>query len=251
MSINRSSDDDIFIGRMTDLARRAARTYTPAHSDFLNLYEQSLVERERLNFDAPYIMHGGAPDCERKIVLFGGDEGELPPVTVVKVEPRGAKFARELSHRDFLGSVLALGVRREKVGDIFLQNNSGYVFCFEQVASLILSSLERVGNVPVKCSLSSADEVDFDSRLEQKRIICASERLDALVGAVFSLSRAQSAKLISSERVFINSRAVSTSAAKVAEGDVVSVRGEGRFIFDGIEGQTRSGRAHAVVRIYR
>ena len=104
-----------------------------------------------------YRLLGGYEGAERAVAVFGSADTcgyeEEPPVTWVKIEPADRRFAGELGHRDFLGTVMSLGLKRGVIGDIVAGGSTGYVCCLESVADYICENLDRVRHTPVKLSL--------------------------------------------------------------------------------------------------
>ena len=160
------------------------------------------------------------------------------------------KFADALTHRDFLGALLSLGVRRGVLGDIILSDNTGYVFCLDTIASLITDELKQVRRTTVKCNVLNEVPVLATAEPEEQSINVASERLDAIVAAVFKLSRSQAQALFKEGKIFVNSRLSENTGFQPSDGDIISVRGLGRFAFSGVSGQSRKGRLFVTVRVY-
>jgi RNA-binding protein YlmH len=169
----------------------------------------------------------------------------------VKVQPLSQKFADSFTHRDFLGALMSLGIRREVVGDIIISDNCGYILCLESIADYIAASLEQVRRTSVKCSVEQSVPENAAPVPKAARLIIASERIDAIVSAVYKLSRSESQRLFEQEKIFINGKAAPRLSALPEMGDIISVRGHGRFIYDGIEKQTKKGRICVNVEIYQ
>ena len=175
---------------------------------------------------------------------------EPPPVQCVRIEPVQQKFADDLTHRDFLGSLMALGLRREVLGDIEIAENVGYLFCLESIAGFVCENLVSVRHTTVRCEPSDPPE-KLTAPPPVTELVVASERLDAAVAAVFRLSRSQAQELIEGEQVFLSGRAARSASAVLAPGTVVSVRRHGRFLYEGIARETKKGRLRVLVRIFK
>lgn len=244
-------EDSLFKNRMTELASRAYERGIWTSSEFLSLAEQDMLLR--LSLPSPFTLEGGAEGCERRIALFGSEElcgwTEEPPIACVKISPVNDKFAEKLTHRDFLGALMGLGIRREVLGDIVILGNRGYLFCLDSIAGYIISSLGEVRRTTVKAEVS-APPTQLSEKPPQKALITASERLDGVISAVYKLSRSQSQELISSGKTYISGRLCETAGAQIPEGAVVSVRSVGKFIYEGIERETKKGRLRVLVRVY-
>jgi RNA-binding protein YlmH len=231
--------------RFGELAERAWSRGIRVFSEFLPLDAQSELMSMRL--PVPVFFEGGCLNAERRVAVFDGGSGGEAPICCLSVTP--SKFAAPLTHRDCLGSLMALGIRRDVLGDIIVGEDRCFVFCLEQVADFIVSELTRVGRESVAVERCDPPE-SANTPPEQSGVIVSSERLDALISAVYRVPRSESKALCEEGRVFVNGRETLEASAAPSEGDVVSVRGRGRFIYDGIERETRKGRLRALVRVY-
>ena len=207
--------------RLVELSRRSAERGIKTNSEFLSLGEQT--ELLRLRLESPCALDGGYAEAERRVAVFWG---ERAPLCCLEISPVSKKFAEPLTHRDYLGALMGLGLRRSVLGDVVLCGGNAYVFCLESVAGHIADGLTQV------------------------TVNAASERLDAVVAAVFDLSRAESQRLFEAERVMENGLTARSASAKLEPGTMVSVRGLGRFRFEEVAGETRKGRLRIKVRKY-
>lgn len=242
----------MLVGRFRELSDRAQNRDCYAYSEFLTLAEQSLLRSVR--YESEVILYGGAATAERQIACFKGMDccyDEDPPVVCISISPLVQKFADELTHRDFLGSLIGLGIRREVLGDIIVYENCGYLFCLESISDFICSELKKVRHTDVECKVIDAPPAASVVLPEISRIVISSERLDAVISAVFKLSRNDSQKLFGLGRVFVNGKERENFTDSPKTGDIISVRGIGRFIYEGIDAETRKGRLGVSVRIYR
>lgn len=245
-------NESLLKNRLTELADRAWGRGSWVFSEFLTLAEQDALLR--LRPECPFTLWGGLASSERKVACFGSEElcgyVETPPITCLRIEPVQQKFADALSHRDFLGSLMALGIRRELLGDIEIEDNVGYLFCLDAIAPYITENLTSVRHTTVRCVPSDPPET-LASPPPVTELVVASERLDAAVAAVYRLSRSQAQELIEKEQVFLSGRLATSASADLREGDIVSVRHYGRFQYEGIERETKKGRLRIRVRIWR
>ncbi len=226
------------------------RTYTTAFLDprQLELAEAALRKRNNLSYTA----YGGYPEAERNVIhVFPAQHrGDLPPVTAVLVEWTGDR--ESLGHRDLLGAVLALGLRRDQVGDIVIpEEGRATVMVLQAKADFVCSSLNEVGRVPVNCSIVDPDHLAL-TRGNGKEIkgTVASLRVDSLLSLGFGLSRSKVVRLIKGGLVVINWRPVTSPSLQVEEGDQISLRGRGRILIDEVEGETRKGRIRLKLKKY-
>ncbi len=250
------SDGDILIKRrFTELAKKSYGGGYFLFTNFLGLAEQSLFSEILPEIRGiHYTAFGGAEGAERVIIRFG-DPSELGyeegfPIVCLRIAPRAEKFADRLTHRDFLGSLMNLGIEREMLGDIIIINNVGYLFAKEEIADYIEGSLQRVKHTDV--NITRADTLPEGElyRTEQKRIQLQSERLDAVVAKVFSLSREDAQSLFKKRLVFVNGRCIESSSHTPKPGDKISVRTHGRLIYRGFDTLSKKGKLNALVDLY-
>ena len=245
--------NDATLRHLLDLCRRSEKTGTWQYSAFLSPAEQEDFLRcpEAAGFSFRLI--GGYEGAERKI-LAAGDEGEagppLPPIRVLSVTPKSLKYAEELTHRDYLGAILTLGIERGLIGDILVREKQAWFFCLASAAELLTSSLDRVRRTSVLTEEADPNLPELQPRYAPLRLNVVSERLDAVTAAFTGLSRGQAEKLFPAEKVFVNGRPVTDRSARLKEGDILSVRGFGKAVYDGIERETRKNRLWVSLRKY-
>ena len=144
--------------RFIELANRSYSSGLFLFTDFLGLDEQSVFSEAKAVFgNIPYKTFGGTEGAERIMVRFG-DEEELSysepfPIVCIKAEPVSQKFAKKLTHRDFLGALMNLGIERSTLGDIPILDNVGYIFAKEDIAPFIMSELTRARHTDLKLSI--------------------------------------------------------------------------------------------------
>ena len=245
--------NDAVIRHLLDLCRRSEKTGTWQYSAFLSPAEQDEWLRSPESAGYAFFLTGGYEAAERKL-LAAGTETEAgpaePPVSVVAVRPKSEKYAEELTHRDYLGAILGLGIERSLIGDILVQGKRAWFFCLASAAEMLASSLTQVRRTTVEAQVTGTDVPELQPRYAPQRLNVASERLDAVTAAFAGLSRGQADKLFSAEKVFVNGRTVTDRSARLKEGDIVSVRGFGKAVYDGIEHETRKNRLWVMLRKY-
>lgn len=239
-------NDRQLINRFDDLAHRAETRRTATYTEFLNCAQQDILLGMQL--PCPVTLSGGFGSAERRVACFG-DEPDFP-IACIKVEPLNPRFADALTHRDFLGSLMGLGIRREVIGDIIISDNCGYVFCLTSIAGFIVNEFTKARHTQVKCSVVSSPPPQSTALPDSSELVVAGERLDAIIASVYGISRSESKALFDVGKVFINSRLCSNASHKLCGGETVSVRGFGRFIYEGIRTETRKGKLRVTVRIF-
>ena len=146
---------------------------------------------------------------------------------------------------------MGLGIERDRIGDIVVTEEAGFFFLHSSISKYVLDNLKKIGAHGVKLSVHSMKDMEYpEGRFAILKTVVASMRLDAVVGGCVNLSRSKCASLIEHEKVSVNHRLITECSLKVSEGDLLSVRGFGRFIVTSLEGETRSGRLHLSLKKY-
>lgn len=245
----------LFQKRLSELANKAYTNSQYLFTGFLSLSEQDVYYRmERELSYVPTTLFGGTADCERVMLRFGDEElcgyQEPFPIACIEVAPVIEKFGENLSHRDYLGALMNLGIERNTLGDIVIRDKRAYLFCTEKMASYIMDNLEQIRHTHVKCQYACKIPESVITKLERKNCIVNSERADGIIAKLYYLSRSQSVELFREKRVFVNGRLNENNSGTLKEGDRVSVRGYGKFIFQGISHETKKGRLSVDVDMY-
>ena len=251
---------DIISNRFKDLANMAYLKGIPAFTDFLDLKEQTKYIEFISEKNMPPVntlLSGGVfflDDCiERKMACFYPKDLDYDisfPISIIKVKPQNSKFADSLNHRDFLGSLMNLGIERHLIGDILVKDNMAYIFAEQKMSGFICESLTRIKHTSVVAELCDKYDFDYTPSYSEETGSVASERIDAVIAFAFNMSRNDAALFISSGKVFVNSGEIISKSHTLKYGDIVSVRGKGRFIFDEIMSTTKKGRFYIKIRKY-
>lgn len=262
---------DYLAGRVRELSRKAYQNDYVTHTDFLSaselasfyeiLRKEGISSKLRVFNGAAYTIYGGWEDADRNVICFlpsyldeeqfllqeraAGDVLGCIRVTAVQ-----AKFADALNHRDYLGALMNLGIERDKIGDILVDETGAYVFVIREIADFLCQELLRIRHTSVRCSLVEAACCDIRPRMEEVSGSVASERLDAVLAMVFHLPRGKAQELIDRECVFVDGKTITSAGSDLKISARVSVRGYGKFIYDGIENTTKKGRLFVRVRKY-
>lgn len=239
--------------RFEDLAQRSNERGYCVYSDFLGISEIS--EFFACRFPVSVNLWGGYEGAERAVACFGNREyfndNADYPIKCISILPVNQKFADDLTHRDFLGSLMGLGIRREVLGDIIISRNCGYLFCLDTIADYILENLNQVKHTTVECRITDEIPQNALPQPENIELIVSSERLDVIVSAVYNLSRSKVLPYFEHERVFINGKVENKPSAIAKINDKISVRGFGRFIYKGVLRHTKKDRLVISIDIFR
>ena len=240
--------DKLVIARLSDAVKMTDIKNIPSFLGFLNEREFSLcksyLEKERVRFS----FSGGYSDAER--VFIGilpdwADEADFP-FSCLKLS---YKQEYNLSHRDFLGTLMSLGIERDKVGDIVVREGESFVFVSDTVVKFCTENIAKVGGVGVEISLYNGN-LDVGIKFEEILKTIASNRADCVVGAICNLSRVRAKEFIISGNLIVNHIICENVTKSVKTGDVLSVRGKGKFIVSSIDEKTKKGRLKLSLKKY-
>lgn len=250
-------EDRFFLKRIEELASMAEQQYRPIFTGFLTLYENSMILSSERLASVSTQSWGGYQEAERRLVCFSPIDYFLEtsefPISCIHICPKNRKFSDDLSHRDFLGAVLNLGIERNRTGDILVHGEDAWLFCEYGIADFIEEHLERIKHTAVICKQMDPSVVPpeyFRPNVKLIKGFVSALRLDAIISMAFHASRSSMAELIHSEKVFINGKLAIENSTIVKEQDLISVRGMGKFRFAGVEGASKKGRLFVHIEKY-
>lgn len=239
-------DEKLFLSKIKDKAIKAFKANYQTNTGFLDLYEQSIFlnnvkEFSNINFQ----LFGGNGICERKIILFFPEDIQKEeiyiPIRALQITP--THNANKLTHRDYLGAILNLGIERYTIGDIFYSQQGAIVFCLDTIGDFILEELNIIKNLNVKINeieMFMASDIKHEFDIIKGTV--SSVRLDNIIKLGFSLSRTNATLLIQGKKTFINNKLIEKSSSKVEEGQIISLRGYGKIRLKSIGNVTKKGR---------
>lgn len=258
-----------FEAKLEDLCRRAER-YEAAVSSFLTPAEAFAAKKymEMRGGDMVAVFYGGYDGAERVRLLalpdyFGKEEpwtaslvreraADVAAEAVAALEVKGSGY-KKLSHRDYLGSLLGLGIERSVIGDIaVLEDSSAIVFCDGRILPFLLAEFRTVGSDRVKVrQIAISDDLAVKREFETIQDTVASPRLDAVVAALANLSREKASGLLAASFVELNYETCEKGDKTVAEGAVLSIRGYGKYVIRSLSDMTKKGRYRLVADKYK
>lgn len=214
---------------------------------FTNFYEPTfikLIEDEITKYDGiSYKADGGYENAERKIIgIYPTDIGYVLkfPISAISLTPQSDQ---NLTHRDYLGAVLGLGLARNKIGDILISDSNAQIIVMNDIKDYIINNIIKVGNVAVSVNESNLNDILIPTKKSKDIFTTVSSlRLDCVASSAFNISRNKMAEIIKAGRVEVNWVVNENASDRMEEGDVISVRGRGRAELSEIEGKTAKGR---------
>lgn len=252
------SDNNLLIAKIHDAAVQSAKQNRPHFVGFLSENEAAAVleylksapYRSEFGEGVNYAFFGGFNGAERLIFAalpdWAGSADDIAfPIVAVKITH---KTGFSLSHSDYLGALMSLGIERDRVGDIIVQESGAYIFLHESVADYVISQIETVGRVGVALEKTDFDDVRIEQKYKDISLTVASARIDCVVSAVCGVSRTKAAEKITSRLVFLNGIEITDTSKQIKSGDTLTVRKKGKFIIDSVENKTKKGRIVLIAR---
>jgi RNA-binding protein YlmH len=256
----KKQDDKILLAQILDKIEFSKQREKLEYTDFLDMYQIALVKNflRKIEF-TNYIFFGGFENSERNILIIYPEKYNQNMIEknynkILKVirinlnEEEKGKY----SHRNYLGGIVKLGIKREKVGDILVSDDGADIIVKEETSETLkteLSTLTRFENAELKI-IEYQELREQEIKLEEINIIVPSLRLDNFVSDLAKTSRSKAVQIIDSERVFINGQNELKASKQVKLGDVITIRGKGRFVVKEFSGSTRSGRTVVKIEKY-
>ncbi|MGN0425099.1 MAG: YlmH/Sll1252 family protein [Acetatifactor sp.] len=242
--------------RFRELAERSFRQGVFTFTGFLGLGEMDVFWQQESELAyAGFCMDGGYPEADRCVIRFGKEEElgySVPfPICCIRIAPVAMKFADRLSHRDFLGALMNLGIERSTLGDIKIGEKCGFLFCLESIAPFLCEHLTQVKHTTVTCRVIESLEEYPKEEPEQLTIQVQSLRVDAVIAKVFNLSREKSIELFRSGKVFVAGRLCENNSRILKQGEIVSVRGYGKLMLTEEARETRKGKLSVQAAVFR
>ncbi|QXM05846.1 RNA-binding protein [Crassaminicella indica] len=228
------------------------KSYRVCITDFYDPYQISLcIPVLNQIRDINYLVTGGYETAERRVIIIYPEYMEIEeedyPIGAIKIS---GKFMKDsLNHRDFLGAVLGLGLKREKIGDILVGDGQANIIAYKELCDYILLNLEKVSKYKVNIeSISFNDLMKVEKHFKIIYGTVSSLRLDSILSAGFGESRNTISKLIHNNRVKVNFKPVNQPSYVLHEGDLISFKGRGRIILDQIGDKTKKDRYKVIIK---
>lgn len=246
------SGDKLLLARVLDKLEQMERRNAPAATGFLSPREQVLATAllNAAGVRSGYVFDGGYEGAERKILVFLPEWAEEAPeeLAFLRAQFHGAE---SLSHRDILGSLMGLGVVRERLGDILLSPHSADIVAAASLRAFFLREWSQAGRVRLSVAEIGREALEVPPvQVKCVRDTVSSLRLDAVVAAGFAMSRGRAAELIEAGRVNLEHVPCVKPDKPVPEGSVITARGLGKMKLAQVGGPTKKGRTGIVIERY-
>lgn len=261
-------EKDYFLAHLKDLANKASKESIITSSQFLSLSEQSIFLKEFPSFkksidsDIEIILDGGnKEDSDRKIIFFKPSfysednflEFKNETITLLYVSPKNEKFGENLTHRDVLGALMNLGIKRETIGDIIVNYENKkevIIYILSLVKNEVITNLTKIRNTNINIKEINLIDAPFKPHFVTIDIYVSSLRLDNVIKEVFNLSRNDAQEIIEKEYVFINGESKTSPSYQLKAIDRVSIKSKGKFIFLDESTINKKGKYHTKIKKY-
>lgn len=245
-----NGNEKVFVKKTLARVESVQRSYASKVFDFLDPREQEILE-SIVNYvgDVSVDFDGVFEDAERcRAIVYPKDSGQYNETEIVIFKARYLSKFVNIEHRNVLGSLLSLGIVREKIGDINVDEDSVYFVVSEDIASFIETNLTKIGSASIKLERITREEIPaIAEEWVERSVSVTSMRLDVVVAAITNLSRPQSQNLIEGGKVKLNWREDLSTSKTVELGDVLSIRGSGRKKILKFSGQSKKGKLRIVI----
>ena len=240
--------------RIEDLISQTERKCILSHSAFLDAAEgaEAALYLGRQS-GASYVFSGGFEASERKMLFILPDyidKEYFTPDEYIAAVLVSHSFG-ELTHRDYLGSLMGLGIKRETLGDILVFPDRAYIICTAMISGYIVDNLDKIGRVGVRCEPCSLSELEIPEPVfDEVTGTVASLRADALTALAFGISRTSAADMIREGKLALNHIELLNPAEDISEGELLSLRGFGRAKLAKIGGTSKKGRQFITFNVF-
>ena len=247
-----STENKEIARRVIDLCEIVAKTRSIQCTDFYNPFEVKELSSLINTYDTISFSLIGNEDSESKAILiypdYMNEVNAADFVSLIHVD----KKDYDIAHKDVLGSLLSLGIKREKVGDIIINDEAIYFYIRNEILDYVLLNLEKIKNYGVDLEVIDlemplARAIDY----EEKLVTCASARLDLVLANVYNLSRSDAKNAIEAGLVKINYKVTYKISETLDVGDMVSMRRRGRFIVGDYLGLSKKDKLKLVIKIVK
>lgn len=265
LSFARTEEDKLFVRRLVDKANQSLKGYI-TYTHFIDPHQRSVAKKVLNELGVKYVFDGGYKDAERVVVAFvseyltGSTEAETLeavrndpsyPVSLVEISYKKNRYSRELTHRDFLGAIMNLGIKRETLGDILVHDEYTQVVLLSDMAAFIENNLTQAGRLRVDVKTAPLSKLTVPAvKTTEKTTTVASLRLDAIVAEGFNISRSLAADCIKAGKVYLQYEECNNVSKTVEEGQTITLRGKGRIVLESIGAVSKKNRIFITIKKY-
>lgn len=251
-------EQKIFVSNILDKVNKFEASNNVVITNFLDLNDISLVTGILNGLKVKYMLYAPNNFMEKKIIFFipedlihDIEDTYSNYISCIKITP---KLKDKLIHKDYMGSIYSLGIKREYIGDIFVNSECGYLFCMKSIEEYILTNLVSVSNQTVQIDILSIFDYEVKNlklEYENKNIIVPSFRADAILSEIYNLSRSEVKEKIEKKEMYVNSKNITSCNFLLSENDIVSLKRCGKFIVGNVLKKTKSENIVLNIKKYK
>jgi len=244
-------EDKLLVSKLIDKIEQANKTNKITYTDFLNLYEKNLIlkilQKENMNF----FFFGGYEGAERELcviypekfteeIAIQNAKNEIKIIRIILPNMLKNKYM----HKDYLGGLMKLGIKREKLGDIIVYEEGADIIVKNEMILFLENEIKNLTRFSKsKIIVENIDNIkNVQKELKELEVIVASLRIDCVVSELVNISRSKANEIIKEQRIFINYEIEENNSKTLKEGDILTIRGKGKFIIDSVSGYTKKNR---------
>ena len=235
-----NDEEELFFKRIYSLKDNAINNYKLSTLKFLDIRQQEIV-KYIIGNSAYLYFNGGYSDAEYKKCIISPFELDNPDFKLDILKLDYNKKYLSLNHRKVLACLMELGIKREVIGDILFNNDECFIISSSEMTDYLINNLKLISHNPVELMRYSG-EVSNIINFEEHTCFVASMRLDAIISGIYNIARSNSQELIKAESVKVNQVLVKNNSHETKPGDIISVRGKGRFKIIEISGHSRGDK---------
>lgn len=258
----KKEEERLLVAKLLDKIEACEKRNKIEYTDFLDEHQEHILKKVLIFLKQDFVSFGGYEEAERKILilypeklksLFEENKFNLNTIiTVIRISPLKEDI-KKLNHRAYLGGLIKLGIKREKIGDIVIHENGADILILKDIEKFLYTNiltLKRFQNSRVE--IVSLENIKGKiQEMQETKIIVSSLRLDNIVSEICKTSRNKANDIIFSERVFVNSECIVKSTKIIKENDKITIRGKGRFFIKQILNETKKGRIPIIINFYK
>ena len=192
--------------------------------------------------------NGVFDECERRMISFNNIYNTPFPMKLLKIE-NTSKF-NELNHKDYLGGILAVGIERNKIGDLLVNDNVCYVPIHEDIENFLIYNIDKIGKVSCKTEILEQYDSLPQFNFKEEIILVSSLRIDGLVCKLANVSRAKAQMMVEQGKVLADYVKIRDKSYEAKEDERITIRGVGKFILGSTIGSSKSGRLKVSIKKY-
>lgn len=258
----KKEEERLLVAKLLDKIEFCEKRNKIEYTDFLDEHQENILKNVLYVLKKDFILYGGYEEAERKILIlypqklksiFEENKFNLNTIiTVFRLLPLKEEI-QKLNHRAYLGGLIKLGIKREKIGDIIIHDDGADILIVKDIEKYLYTNiltLKRFQNS--KIQIVDLENISKKNQeMQEQRIIVSSLRLDNIVAEICKTSRNKANEIILTERVFVNSECITKNTKVINENDKITIRGKGKFFIKKVLDETKKGKIPIIINFYK